>query len=171
MHKLQYLDMAIETRLPVDTGDRAPDFQLYTDEGEAWTLSEHLDRPVVLLFFPGAFTSVCTSELNRVNNDPDTFDGTHVVGISTNSPSALSEFRSKHGFEFPLLSDHDAEVCAQYGSKYEGNFGPMDLERVAKRSAFVVDGEGVVRYAEVLDDAGNQPDFDAIRRTVENLQA
>jgi peroxiredoxin len=150
-------------------GDEAPDFQLFTDENDAWRLSEHLDSSVLLLFFPGAFTSVCTTELNTVNNDLDRFEEVQVAGISTDSPFVLDEFRSVHDFSFPLLSDHDAEVSALYGTKYQNDFTPMGLDRIAKRSAFVVDENQVVRYREVLDNAGNQPDFDAIANTLAEL--
>lgn len=150
-------------------GDEAPDFELFSDENEPWRLSAHLDRPVVLLFFPGAFTSVCTTELNTVNDTYDTFGDAHVVGISTDSPFVLSEFRSVHGFDYPLLSDHDAEVSARYGSKYDRNFTPMNLDRIAKRSAFVVDPDGIIQYAEVLDDAGKQPDYQAIETVLGRL--
>ncbi len=153
----------------LSVGDSAPDFTLYSDEQQPWTLSDHLDQPVVLLFFPGAFTSVCTTELNAVNNDLDSFEPAHVVGLSTDSPAVLSEFRSSQQLSFPLLSDHDAEVCARYGAKYDQNFTDMGLDRVAKRSAFVVDETGTIRYAEVLDDAGQQPDFEAMKRTVGEL--
>jgi len=151
------------------TGDEAPDFQLFTDENEGWRLSEHLESPVLLLFFPGAFTSVCATELNTVNNDLDRFGDVQVVGISTDSPFVLSEFRSAHNFSFPLLSDHDAEVSALYGTKYEGDFTPMNLDRIAKRSAFVIDEGRIVRYREVLNNAGNQPDFDAIADVLSEL--
>ena len=150
-------------------GDAAPDFALYSDEQKPWRLSNHRDRPVVLLFFPGAFTSVCTSELNTVNTDFDSFEGAHVAGISTDSPFVLSEFRSVHRFDFSLLSDHDAEVCARYGAKYSQDFTEMELDRVAKRAAFVVDRDGTIQYAEVLENAGHQPDLDSVEQTVERL--
>lgn len=162
--------MSVETSDGIVTeGDPAPDFELYTDDNEPWRLSEQQDQPVVLLFFPGAFTSVCTAELDGVDSNLDTFGNAEVVGISTDSPFALSEFRSTHDWDFPLLSDHDGEVSARYGAKYE-NFSSMDLDRISKRSAFVIDQEGVVRYAEVLDDAGQMPNFDAIMDTVDQLQ-
>ena len=159
----------MSTTHPLSKGDRAPNFTLYTDEAQPWELSDHLDQPVVLLFFPGAFTSVCTTELNAVNNDLGSFDPAHVVGISTDSPAVLSEFRSTQQFDFSLLSDHDAEVCAEYGAKYDQNFTDMELDRVAKRSAFIVDEAGTIQYAEILDDAGQHPDFDALKETVQRL--
>jgi len=155
---------------PPSEGDSAPNFTLYTDEQQPWRLSDHLDQPTVLLFFPGAFTSVCTTELNAVNNDLAAFEPAHVVGVSTDSPAVLSEFRSAQQLAFPLLSDHDANVCAEYGAKYNQNFTDMELDRVAKRSAFVVDQTGTIQYAEVLDDAGQQPNFDAIKRSVQGLK-
>lgn len=155
----------------VKIGDVAPDFELFTHETESWRLSEHRGQPVVLLFFPGAFTSVCTSELNTVNNQLPDFGDAHVVGISTDSPFALDEFCSVHGFEFPLLSDHNAEVSELYGAKYDQNFTPMNLDRISKRAAFVVDAEGKVQYREVLENAGKQPDLDRVRETVSQLQA
>jgi len=154
-----------ESRLAV--GDQAPDFTLYTDDQERWTLSDHHDRPAVLLFFPGSFTSVCTTELNRVSTEFEAFPGAHVVGISTDSPFVLSEFRSAEQLEFPLLSDHDATVCERYGAKYDHDFTDMELDRIAKRAAFVVDRQGLVQYAEVLDNAGRQPDFDAIQAVLQ----
>lgn len=154
-----------------DVGDSAPDFELFTDQNEAWRLSDHLDTPVLLLFFPGAFTSVCTTELNTVSNDLDRFGDVTVVGISTDSPFVLEEFRSVHDFAFSLLSDHDGEVSARYGAKYQNNFTPMNLDRISKRSAFVIDREQILRYREVLDNAGKQPDFEAIRDTLSGLRS
>lgn len=154
----------------LSVGDDAPDFELYTHEEEAWRLSDHRGQPVVLLFFPGAFTSVCTTELNTVTNDLDDYGDAEVVGISTDSPFALEEFHEAEEFAFPLLSDHNAEVSAKYGAKYD-SFTPMGLERVSKRAAFVIDGEGQIQYQEVLDNAGNQPDLDQIKEVVAGLNS
>ena len=157
--------------MPLSPGDPAPDFTLYDDQTEPFTLSDAREgSQVVLLFFPGAFTSVCTTELNTVGNDYARYQdlGAEVVGISTDSPFALAEFKKVHDFPFPLLSDHDAEVAAAYGAKYDNDFTPMKLDRVAKRAAFVVGTDGSVQYAEVLDNAGHQPDFDAILAALED---
>ena len=99
--------------MAVTTGTEAPDFTLFSNKMEPFTLSDHRDKSnVLMLFFPGAFTSVCTTELNTVNGELDAFGGddTQIVGLSTDSPFALEEFRSVHKFEFPLLSDHEGEV-------------------------------------------------------------
>jgi len=156
--------------MSLPTGDTAPDFTLYTDAMEPFTLSDHLGHPVVLLFFPGSFTSVCTTELNSVNNDRERYgDDAQIVGISTDSPFVLSEFSEVNDFQFPLLSDHDASVSEAYGAKYDHDFTDMQLDRVSKRAAFVIDGEGTIQYAEVLDNAGKQPNFEAIQETLNRL--
>ena len=149
--------------MALSQGDSAPDFTLYDDATQPFTLSE-ADGPVVLLFFPGAFTSVCTTELNTVGNDYERYTntGAQVVGISTDSPFGLAEFKKVNGFPFRLLSDHDGSVSAAYGAKYDNDFTPMGLDRISKRAAFVVGADGTLTYAEVLDNAGLQPDFDAI---------
>ena len=157
--------------MALKTGDRAPDIDLYDDATEPFSLEEaRADGPVVVLFFPGAFTSVCTTELNAVGNDYDRYRdlGATVVGISTDSPFALAEFKNVNGLPFTLLSDHDGEVSAAYGAKYDHDFTPMGLDRISKRAAFVVGEDGTVRYVEVLENAGLQPDFDAV---LEALQA
>ncbi len=144
-------------------GDAAPDFTLYDSSTEPFTLSDASDK-TVLLFFPGAFTSVCTTELSTVGNNYDRYQdlGATVVGISTDSPFALAEFKKANDFPFRLLSDHDGSVSESYGAKYDHDFTPMKLDRVSKRAAFVVSAHGQVEYAEVLENAGEQPDFDAV---------
>jgi len=151
--------------MALQTGDPAPDFTLYDDAKDAVALADaRADGPVVLLFFPAAFSSVCTTELNTVGNDYQRYQdlGATVLGISTDSPFALAEFKSVNGFPFRLLSDHDGEVSAAYGVKYDGDFTAMGLSRIAKRAAFVVAPDGTLAYAEVTENAGKQPDFDAL---------
>ncbi len=149
--------------MALNTGDAAPDFTLFDEQTTPFTLSEaRQDGPVVLLFFPGAFTSVCTTELNTVGNDYSRYTGATVVGISTDSPFALAEFKKVNRFPFRLLSDHDGEVAKAYGAKYDRDFTPMKLDRIARRAAFVVNPDGTLAYTEVLESAGDQPDFDAI---------
>lgn len=155
--------------MPIREGQEAPDFTLYSNEKEPFTLSERRGQNVLLLFFPGAFTSVCTDELTAVNNDAAQYPGTQIVGISTDSPFVLDEFRSANGLGYPLLSDHDGEVSALYGAKYDGDFTDMGLSRIAKRAAFLIDKEGAVRYAEVLENAGKVPDFDRIQAALRDL--
>jgi peroxiredoxin len=152
--------------MPLSKGDAAPDFTLPTHEMKRWSLSEDgKGKKTVLLFFPGAFTSVCTTELNDVQNDMARYDGlgAQIVGVSTDSPFVLAEFKQANNLSFPLLSDHDGDVSKAYGAKYDGDFTDMKLSRISKRSAFVVDEDGTLLYAEVLENAGKQPDFEAIR--------
>lgn len=157
--------------MSLQKGTPAPDFTLYDDQKNVFNLSEHRGKPVLLLFFPGAFTSVCTTELNRVSNDLDVYSGrdVQVVGISTDAPAVLAEFKKVNGLQFPLLSDHDASVSARYGAKYNHDFTDMKLDRISKRSAFLVDRGGIIQYAEVLDNSKELPDFDAIDRQIEAL--
>ena len=156
--------------MALSTGDAAPDFTLYDEANASFTLSD-ATGPVVLLFFPGAFTSVCTTELNTVGNDVARYTdlGAEVVGISTDSPFALAEFKKVNGFPFRLLSDHDGDVAKAYGAKYDRDFTPMKLDRIARRAAFVVDADGRIAYAEVLESAGDQPDFDAVVAALDGL--
>lgn len=160
--------------MALSPGDKAPDFSLYDDEMAPFKLSEETaNGPVVLLFFPGAFTSVCTTELNTVANDYARYEdaGAQVVGISTDSPFALAEFKKAHGFPFRLLSDHSGSVSEAFGAKYDNDFTPMKLDRIAKRSAFVIQTDGTLAYAEVLDNAGEQPDFEAIVASLDGATA
>lgn len=148
-------------------GHSAPAISLYTHDKQPWSLADQPGQ-TLLLFFPGAFTSVCTTELNDVSNDLDRYTnaGVNVVGISTDSPFALAEFHKVNMLRFPLLSDHDGEVAKAYGTKYDHDFTPMKLDRIAKRSAFLVGDDGTLRYAEVLDNAGQQPNFEAIQAVI-----
>lgn len=154
--------------MALSVGDDAPDFTLFDSDRQPFHLAE-ADKPVVLLFFPGAFSSVCTTELNTVGNDYGQYTdlGAQVVGISTDSPFVLAEFKKVHGFPFRLLSDHDGEVSAGYGAKYDRDFTDMKLDRVSRRAAFVVGEDGTVQYAEVLESAGDLPDFDAVLSSLE----
>ncbi len=151
--------------MPIQVGQEAPEVELFSSDKELFKLSDYRgSKRVVLLFFPGAFTGVCTNELNMVNNDLAAYgDDTQVVGISTDSPFALAEFKKVNALTFPLLSDHNAVACAAYASKYDNNFTDMKLDRIAKRSAFVVDKDGKVSYAEVLENAGELPNLEAIQ--------
>ncbi len=149
----------------VQVGQKAPEIELYSDEKELFKLSDHEgDKNVVLLFFPGAFTGVCTTEMNMVNNDIAEYgEDTQIVGISTDSPFALAEFKKVHGFTFPLLSDHDAVYCAKYGAKFNHDFTPMKFDRIAKRAAFVVGKDGNIAHMEITASPGDLPDLDAVK--------
>jgi len=155
--------------MALQKGQQAPDFTLRdTDKAEV-ALSSQRGKNVVLLFFPMAFTGVCTAELCSVRDNYDQYNNLNaqVYGISVDSPFTLGEFRKQQNLNFPLLSDFNKEASTAYDSLYE-NF-VLGLKGVSKRSAFVIDKDGVIQYAEVLEDAGKQPDFAAIKSTLESL--
>lgn len=150
--------------MPLSAGYPAPDFTLYDDEQQPWTLSEHRGHPVVLLFFPGAFTGVCTAEMKAVNDDLMRYArrGTHVVGLSTDAPAVLAEFRKVNDLDFSLLSDHDADVAGAYGVRFTSEEHNLGYSRVAKRAVFVVDAEGRIAYTDVMAHPGLEPDYEAV---------
>lgn len=149
----------------VDVGDTAPDFTapLANGDVEPFTLSDQLgDSPVVLAFFPGAFTSVCTSEMNTLQEDLDRLEesGATLYGVSVDTPFALNEFREQEGLEFGLVSDTNKEIIDAYDA--EMDFADMGYHGVAKRAVFVLDADGEVTYAWVSDDPGAEPDYDEL---------
>ena len=127
--------------MSVSVGDRAPDFTLPGTGGREYSLGEFLGRPIVLVFYPGDDTPVCTKQLNAYNDDLDQFEAldAQVVGISAQGVDSKESFSGKHGFDFPLLADTDKEVAAAYGT-----LGPLGFPR---RSIFIIDRDGVIRYA------------------------
>jgi len=150
-------------------GDEAPDFSLYDSDKNKVSLSEFRGKNVLLLFFPLAFTSVCTAELCSVRDNLKMYEKLDVqpIGISVDTLHTLAKFKAEQNLNFPLLSDFNKEVSKLYGSIYE-TFG-YDMKGVSKRSAFLIDKEGIIEYAEVLDNAGLQPDFSAIQVKLREL--
>lgn len=146
----------------------APTFTLPDTTNNPVSLESFRGRPVVVLFFPLAFTDVCTEEMCAMRDNMAQYNGfdAQVLGISVDSPFTLAQFKAKEQLNFPLLSDFNKEAAQAYGVLYEDFFG---LKGVAKRSAFVVDPEGDVAYSEVLDDAGEQPDYHRIQSTLREL--
>jgi peroxiredoxin Q/BCP len=122
-------------------GDKAPDFTLAGTGGRSYALSDYSGRPVVLVFYPGDDTPVCTKQLNSYNDDLSAFAnvGAQVLAISPQDVASHERFATKFGFGFPLLADTDKAVAGRYGT-----LGPLGFPR---RSVFVIDGDGVVRYA------------------------
>lgn len=155
----------------ITVGDHAPDFTLKSKSGDLndISLSDYRDQKnVVILFFPLAYTGVCTDEMCSVSGglaDYNALDA-QVLGISVDSPFAQEAWAEKEGITIPLLSDFNKEVSAAYGSQFEDLIG---FKGVAKRSAFVVDKSGVVRFASVSDDPAELPDFDAIKACLQAL--
>lgn len=155
--------------MTIQRGDKAPDFSLYSSDKEKVSLSDLRGKNVVILFFPLAFTGVCTEELCSIRDDKARYDAldAEVLGISVDTIMVLDKFKSEQGYNFKLLSDFNKEACRSYGSFYDEFI--LGMKGVAKRSAFVIDKEGIVKYAEVLDNAGEQPDFEAVKKTLQAL--
>lgn len=150
-------------------GDTAPNFTLYSSDKQPVSLENYRGKNVVLLFFPMAFTGVCTQELCSMRDSIADYEGLNasVLAVSVDSPFTLDKFKSDQKLNFPLLSDFNKEAAAAYGALYEEFvFG---LKGVAKRSAFVIDKEGFIRYAEVLESAGNLPNFEAVKNALASL--
>ena len=122
-------------------GDLAPDFTLPGTGGRDYSLSEYAGTPVVVVFYPGDDTAVCTKQLTSYSNELSAFEGVgaQVLAISAQDVESHEKFAAKHGFKFPLLADTDKAVATKYGT-----VGPLGFPR---RSVFVVDGKGVIRYA------------------------
>jgi len=151
-------------------GDQAPDFTLKgTAAEEAVALSGFVgERNVVLLFFPLAWTSVCSAEMCSIRDNYSRYQtlDAEVLGISVDSPFALAAWAKEEGFNFPLLSDFNRDVAAAYDVLYEELMG---LKGVAKRAAFVIDKSGALRHAEVCASPGDLPSFDKIEQTLSAL--
>jgi glutaredoxin-dependent peroxiredoxin len=155
--------------MKIITGQAAPDFTLYNSEKQKVTLSALQGQNVLLLFFPLAFTSVCTAELCTVRDNMSWYNSINatVMGISVDALHSLRKYKEDQQFSFTLLSDFNKDVSRAYGSIYE-MFG-YNMKGVSKRSAFVIDKEGIVRYAEVLENADQVPDFLKINQVLETL--
>ncbi len=150
----------------IKINDTAPDFTLYSTSKQPVTLSSLRGKPVLLLFFPAAFTSTCTKELCSVRDNIGFYNSVNalVFGISTDMVYSLIKFKEEQQLNFDLLSDYNHEVIHLYHTAYETfNFG---MKGVAKRSAFVIDAEGKIKYAEVLENASLVPDFKSIDQVI-----
>jgi len=154
----------------IKIGQPAPDFNLYDSTKNKITLSDMKGQNVLLLFFPLAFTSTCTVELCSIRDNISFYNDVNakVFGISVDSLHTLAKYKVDQNLNFTLLSDFNKEVSSLYGSLYE-MFG-YNMKGVSKRSAFVIDKDGIIRYAEVLENASEQPNFKNINLTLENLR-
>jgi glutaredoxin-dependent peroxiredoxin len=155
--------------MKIEVGSIAPDFSLYSSDKEKVSLGDYKDKNVVLLFFPLAFTGVCTKELCNIRDNIGIYNNSKakVLAISVDSPQTLAKFKEDQKLNFQLLSDFNKTVSEKYGCLYE-TFS-LDMKGVSKRSAFVIDQEGIIRYAEVLENASREPDYEAIEKCLEVL--
>ena len=154
--------------MSVDVGTSAPDFTLMNQDRQPVTLSAERGHPVVLAFFPAAFSSVCQKELCTFRDQLERLNHARaqVYGISVDTFFALKAFHDTQRLTFPLLSDFNKQVIRDYGVFNEDMIG---LHGIAKRAVFVLDANGVVRYREVLEDARNEPDYQKVYTAVETL--
>ncbi|MFY8184612.1 MAG: redoxin domain-containing protein [Bacteroidia bacterium] len=148
----------------------APDFSLFNTEKKKITLSELKGKNVVLLFFPLAFTSTCTAELCSMRDNLPTYNGLNaeVFGISVDSLFSLGKFKEEQKLNFDLLSDFNKTASKDYKTIYDTFV--CEMRGVSKRSAFVIDKKGVLKYIEVLENAGEIPNFDAILRVLKDIK-
>ena len=145
--------------MKIEVGSIAPDFSLYSSDKEKVSLGDYKDKNVVLLFVPLAFTGVCTKELCNVRDNIGVYNNSkaNVLAISVDSPQTLAKFKEDQKLNFLLLSDFNKTVSEKYGCLYE-TFS-MDMKGVSKRSVFIIDRKNRVQYAEVLENAGEEPDY------------
>ena len=161
--------------MALSIGTKAPDFALSSKDADGVKivkLSENFGKTnTVLLFFPMAFTSVCTAEMCDVSSGLEAYENARVYGISGDSPFSLDAWAKKEGITIPLLSDYEHSAAKAYDVAYESFLPHVNLPMggVAKRSAFIVDKGGFIQYAESSDDPKQLPDFEAIRRTLRKL--
>jgi glutaredoxin-dependent peroxiredoxin len=155
--------------MKIEIGQAAPDFTLFDSEKKQVTLSELKGHNVLLLFFPLAFTSTCTKELCSVRDNIAWYNNADakVFGISVDALHTLAKYKEDQQLNFTLLSDFNKDVSRLYDSIYE-MFG-YNMKGVSKRSAFVIDKSGIVRYAEVLDNAAEVPNFEDIQQVLAGL--
>ena len=168
---VKWVNFTKNNPMAIQVGQTAPNFSLYNSAKEKVSLSDFAGKSnVLLLFFPQAFTGVCTKELCAVRDDIARYNQSNaqVFGVSVDSVFTLAKFKEEQQYNFPLLSDFNKEVSEMYGSIY-ASFTDMGMKGVSKRSAFVIDKQGVIQYAEVLESAGDVPNFDAINDVLVRL--
>jgi peroxiredoxin len=150
-------------------GQAAPNFTLFNTEKKEISLTDYKGKNLVILFFPLAFTGVCTAELCSIRDNYNSYTtlNAEVIGISVDSLFALEQFKIAQNYHFDLLSDFNKTASKDYDTMYDTfAFGMLG---VSKRSAFVIDKNGILQYKEVLDDAGKQPNFDAIKTCLASI--
>ena len=159
--------------MSINVGDKAPEFTLFNQDTEKVSLGNFKGKNVVLLFFPLANTGVCTKEMCTFRDELKVYEvlDAQVLGVSVDSPFTLKMWQEKNNYNFPLLSDFNREVSRNYDSLYDV-FAPgkFDFKGVSKRSAFVIDKEGVIKHSEVLEDFTKEPSYEAIKKTLEEIK-
>ena len=155
--------------MKIQQGQQAPDFSLYDSDKNKITLSDLKGHSVLLLFFPAAFTGTCTKELCSVRDNIGLYNDANakVFGISVDMVYSLAKYKEEQKLNFSLLSDFNKEASAAYGCLYD-TFS-YEMKGVSKRASFIIDKNGIVRYAEVLDKATDLPNFNVIKKALQSL--
>lgn len=156
--------------MKIEVGQKAPSFTLYDSDKKQVSLEDYRGKNVVLLFFPAAFTGVCTKELCQARDEMSFYNDVNaeVLGISVDLPFALSKFKELHDYSFSLLTDFNKEASTAYNVLCAEWI--LGLKGVSKRSAFVIDKDGIIRHKEVLENAGEYPDFEAVKNVLSGLK-
>ena len=154
----------------IKVGDKAPDFTLPDTEMKQRSLKEFMGQKVVLAFFPGAFTATCTKEMCEFRDSMARLTDlkAQVIGISVNDPFSNKGFVEKNRLPFPVLSDYKREAIKNYGLELP-NFAGLNGYTAAKRSIFILDQEGVVRYVWVSDNPAIEPNYQEIQKALEEI--
>lgn len=155
--------------MKIEMGQQAPDFSLYNSDKNKVTLSELRGQNVLLLFFPAAFSGTCTKELCSVRDNISMYNNADakVFGVSVDTVYSLAKYKEDQKLNFALLSDFNKEVSTSYGCLYD--LFSYDMRGVSKRSVFVIDKNGIVQFAQVLEKATDLPDFELIQKTLKSL--
>jgi peroxiredoxin len=154
----------------MEVGEKVPEITLVDTDKNKISFSDLRGKNSVLLFFPLAFTSVCTAELCNMRDNISLYGNLNaeIIGISVDSFYTLAKFKEEQNLNFKLLSDFNKEASKAFDVLYE-SFGPFEMKGVSKRAAFVIDKEGIVQYAEVCASPGDLPDFTGIQSALKNL--
>jgi len=155
----------------VKEGSKAPNFALLDTDRKMRELKEFMKGNVVLAFYPGAFTSVCTQEMCALRDSLAKMNSLNasVVAVSVNDPFSNKGFAEKNGLSFPLLSDYNRKVVRKYGIVLD-DFAGMKGYSVAKRSVFIIDKTGTIRYRWISDDPGKEPDYGEIEKKLKETR-
>ncbi len=157
--------------MAAEVGQQAPDFNLFDSAKQETKLSDSKGKTVVLAFYPGAFTGVCTTEMCTFRDRFDSFNSMNaqVYGISVDGIFAQKAFSDANNLNFPLLSDYNREVVTAYGVALP-NFAGMDGYTASQRAVFVIDKGGVIQFKWIGENPGVEPDYDEVQRQVDQLK-
>ena len=156
--------------MAAEVGQAAPEFNLYDSDRQQRKLSDFKGKNVVLAFYPGAFTGVCTTEMCTFRDRFDALNSMNaqVLGISVDTPFSQKAFSDANNLNFPLLSDFERKAINAYGVPLP-NFAGMEGFTSSQRAVFVIDKEGVIRFRWVGETPANEPDYDEVQRQVDQL--